>query len=45
VRYRWEAGGTAEAPLYFAGTDFAILAPDRRFASVAGFLDAMPAAI
>jgi hypothetical protein len=45
VRYRWEAGGTAEAPLYFAGTDFAILAPDGRFASVTGFLDAMPTAV
>ena len=45
VRYRWEAGGTAEAPLYFAGTDFAILAPDGRFASVTGFLDAIPTAV
>jgi len=45
VRYRWEAGGTAEAPLYFAGTDFAILAPDGRFVSVTGFLDAMPTAV
>jgi len=45
VRYRWEAGGTAEAPLYFAGTDFAVLAPDGRFASVTGFLDAMPTGV
>jgi hypothetical protein len=42
VRFSWQAGGTADAPLFFAGTDFATLAPDGRFASVTGFTDAMP---
>jgi hypothetical protein len=42
VRYRWEAGGAEGSPLYFAGTDFAVVAEDGRFASVTGFLDAMP---
>ena len=30
VRFSWAAGGTAEAPLYIGGTDFATLAPDGR---------------
>ena len=42
VRFRWEAGGEAGSPLYFAGTDFATLAGDGRFVSVTGFLDAAP---
>jgi hypothetical protein len=42
VRFSWTAGGTAEAPLYFAGTDFATFAPDGRFRAVTGFIDAMP---
>lgn len=42
VRFSWAAGGTAEAPLFFAGTDFAALAPDGRFRTVTGFTDAMP---
>jgi hypothetical protein len=44
VRFSWAAGGTPEAPLYLAGTDFATVAPDGRFQSVAGFVDAAPAA-
>jgi hypothetical protein len=43
VRFSWEAGGAPEAPLYLAGTDFAIVAPDGRLQSVTGFVDAAPA--
>lgn len=43
VRFSWAAGGTPEAPLYLAGTDFVTLAPDSRFRTVAGFVDAAPA--
>jgi hypothetical protein len=43
VRFSWSAGGSADAPLYIAGTDFAILATDGRLISVAGFTDAAPA--
>jgi hypothetical protein len=43
VRFSWAAGGSSEAPLYLGGTDFATLAPDGRFRSVAGFVDAAPA--
>src|SRR5215470_1042985 len=43
VRFSWEAGGTEEAPLYIGGTDFAVLAPDGRIKTVAGFTDAAPA--
>jgi hypothetical protein len=43
VRFSWAAGGTAEAPLYIGGTDFATLAPDGRMKTVAGFMDASPA--
>jgi SnoaL-like domain len=43
VRFSWAAGGTPEAPLYLAGTDFAELASDGRLQSVAGFVDAAPA--
>jgi hypothetical protein len=43
VRFSWAAGGNKEAPLYLGGTDFATLAPDGRFKSVAGFVDAAPA--
>lgn len=42
VRFSWTAGGTVEAPLFFAGTDFATIAPDGRFTMVTGFTDAMP---
>ncbi len=42
VRFSWIAGGTAEAPLFVAGTDFAALASDGRFRTVTGFIDAMP---
>jgi hypothetical protein len=42
VRFSWQAGGAADAPLFFAGTDFATIAPDGRFAAVTGFTDAMP---
>jgi len=42
MRYRWEAGGIEGSPLFLAGTDFAVLAADGRFASVTGFLDARP---
>jgi len=44
VRFSWQAGGADGAPLFFAGTDFATLAPDGRFRTVTGFVDAMPAA-
>jgi hypothetical protein len=43
VRFSWAAGGSAEAPLYLAGTDFAVLAEDGRLKSVTGFVDAAPA--
>jgi hypothetical protein len=42
VRFSWSAGGTDNAPLFFAGTDFAILAGDGRFQAVTGFTDALP---
>jgi hypothetical protein len=42
VRFSWTAGGTPEAPLFFAGTDFGALAPDGRFRMITGFIDAMP---
>jgi len=45
VRFSWAAGGTQEAPLYLGGTDFATLAPDGRIKTVAGFVDAAPAAM
>jgi hypothetical protein len=43
VRFSWVAGGTADAPLYIKGTDFALLADDGRLKSVIGFVDAAPA--
>ena len=43
VRFSWAAGGTSDAPLYIKGTDFATVAPDGRFTTVAGFIDAGPA--
>jgi hypothetical protein len=43
VRFSWAAGGTAEAPLYIKGTDFAMVAGDGRMKSVVGFTDAAPA--
>jgi SnoaL-like domain len=42
VRFQWEAGGTAEAPLHSVGTDFGFIADDGRFKSIAGFLDEAP---
>ncbi len=45
VRFSWKAGGTQEAPLYLGGTDFAVLAPDGRIRTVAGFTDAAPAPV
>ena len=42
LRFSWQAGGTQEAPLFFAGTDYAELAPDGRFRMVTGFTDAAP---
>ena len=44
LRFSWAAGGTEEAPLYFAGTDFAVLAGDGRLRAVTGFTDAIPSA-
>jgi hypothetical protein len=44
VRFSWCAGGTEQAPLFFGGTDFAILAEDGRLRAVIGFIDAMPSA-
>ena len=43
VRFSWTAGGTEAAPLFFAGTDFGVLAADGRLRSVTGFTDAAPA--
>ena len=45
VRFSWVAGGTADAPLYIKGTDFAMVAGDGRMKSVVGFTDAAPARI
>jgi hypothetical protein len=45
VRFSWVAGGTAEAPLYLKGTDFAVIAGDGRLKSVIGFTDAAPAPV
>jgi SnoaL-like domain len=42
VRFSWQAGGAPDAPLFFAGTDYATIAPDGRFSAVTGFTDAMP---
>ena len=44
LRFRWEAGGATDAPLHFGGTDFAVVAPDGRLASVTGFTDFAPKA-
>ena len=44
VRFSWSAGGTEKAPLFFGGTDFAVLAEDGRLRMVTGFTDAMPSA-
>ena len=40
VRFSWCAGGAEQAPLFFGGTDFAILAEDGRLRAVIGFIDA-----
>jgi hypothetical protein len=45
VRFSWAAGGTEQAPLYLAGTDFGMITDDGRFKSVTGFVDAAPAAL
>jgi hypothetical protein len=42
LRFSWAAGGTPDAPLFFAGTDFAEFDGDGRFVRVIGFVDAMP---
>jgi hypothetical protein len=42
VRFSWSAGGTEQAPLFFGGTDFAVLAEDGRLRAVTGFTDATP---
>jgi hypothetical protein len=44
LRFRWEAGGTADAPLHFGGTDFAVVAKDGRLGQVTGFTDFAPKA-
>jgi hypothetical protein len=44
VRFSWAAGGSPDAPLYLGGTDFAVVASDGRLKTVAGFVDAAPAA-
>jgi hypothetical protein len=43
VRFSWTAGGAESAPLFFGGTDFAIMAEDGRLCFVTGFTDAAPA--
>jgi hypothetical protein len=45
VRFSWAAGGSEQAPLYLAGTDFGVIADDGRFKSVTGFVDAAPAPV
>jgi hypothetical protein len=45
VRFSWVAGGTADAPLYLKGTDFAVVGADGRLKSVVGFTDAAPAPV
>jgi hypothetical protein len=45
VRFSWAAGGSEQAPLYLAGTDFGAIADDGRFKSVTGFVDAAPAPV
>jgi hypothetical protein len=42
LRFRWEAGGTEKAPLHFGGTDFGVVSPDGRLASITGFTDFAP---
>jgi hypothetical protein len=42
VRFSWSAGGAEQAPLFFGGTDFVVLAKDGRLQAVTGFTDAMP---
>jgi hypothetical protein len=42
IRFSWIAGGTEQAPLFFGGTDFVVLAADGRMRAVTGFVDAMP---
>jgi hypothetical protein len=42
LRFRWSLRAPDGAPVA-AGTDFATLAPDGRFAEVIGFLDQVPA--
>jgi hypothetical protein len=44
VRFSWSAGGTEQAPLFFGGTDYAVLAQDGRLRVVTGFTDATPSA-
>jgi len=44
ARFSWEAGGSAEAPLYLGGTDVVKVA-DGQLDSVIGFTDAAPAAV
>jgi hypothetical protein len=45
LRFSWAAGGTDQAPLYLAGTDFVQLSNDGRFQTVTGFVDASPAPV
>jgi SnoaL-like protein len=42
LRFRWEAGGTPDAPLHYGGTDFCVVSADGRLASVTGFTDFAP---
>ena len=45
IRFSWAAGGTEQAPLYLAGTDFAVAGGDGRLKTVTGFVDAAPAPV
>lgn len=45
LRFSWAAGGTEQAPLYLAGTDFVQISNDGRFQTVTGFVDASPAPV
>ena len=45
LRFGWAAGGSDEAPLFLAGTDFASVSGDGRLQQVVGFVDAAPAPV
>ena len=44
VRFTWEAGGAADAPMRLVGTAFGVVPADGRFDSITGFVDVGPGA-